>query len=416
MLFEWSPIVATEGACVTDTETSTGSGSGACVGLQPLDGAGILANAERIGPLLREHAGEVEAARRLTPPVVEALRGSGVFRMAMPRAWDGPEADPLTQVRILETLSRADASAGWCAMIGSDSGYYAAFLAETDARTLYPGLDAVTAGWIIPAGTLEMVGGGYRLSGRWTFGSGITHAEVVSAGAVVTEGGRPRPGPDGQPQWRIALLPASQVQVHDTWYTTGLCGSGSHDYSIDGVFVPAGHTFGFDRTQRAETLYRWPGMFIANLVAVPLGTAAHAIDIAMEILAAKVSMPEMVPARDEPRVRAAVARAHAMVGSARSYVYDTLGSFWELLEAGDTPGFPARAQLAGCFAHTVTTCRDAVALLIEAVGTTGIQRGCVLERHHRDLITIGQHLMGQPKMREWAGGLWFGQPAPSPIL
>jgi len=105
-----------------------------------------------------------------------------------------------------------------------------------------------------------------------------------------------------------------------------------------------------------------------------------------------------------------------MVGSARSYVYDTFGSFWAVLEAGARPNFAARAQLAGCFAHTVTTCRDAVALLIEAVGTVGIQRACVLERHHRDLITIGQHLVGQPKMREWAGGLWFGQPAPNPIL
>jgi alkylation response protein AidB-like acyl-CoA dehydrogenase len=136
----------------------------------------------------------------------------------------------------------------------------------------------------------------------------------------------------------------------------------------------------------------------------------------MEILAAKISMPERIPARDEPRVRAAIARAHAMVGSARSYVYDTFGGFWELLDAGDTPGYASRAQLAGCFVHTMTTCRDAVALLIDAVGTAGIQRGCPLERHHRDLITIAQHLMGQPKMREWAGGLWFDQPSPSPIV
>jgi alkylation response protein AidB-like acyl-CoA dehydrogenase len=405
-----------KGVRVTTIETSTAGGSDRGAEHARLDGATIVANAQRIAPLPRQHAAEVEATRRLTPPVVDALRGTGVFRMAMPHDWGGPEVDLLTQLRILETLSRADASAGWCAMIGSDSGYHAAFLSETDARDLYPALDAVSAGWVIPAGTLEAVDGGYRLSGRWSFGSGITHADVVSAGAVITEDGRPRPGPHGQPEWRIALLPASQACVHDTWYTTGLCGSGSHDYSIDGAFVPAGHTFGFDRTNREETLYRWPGMFIANLVAVPLGVAADALDVAMEMLAAKVSMPEMIPVRDEPRVRAAIARAHAMVGSARSYVYDTFGDFWAVLQSGDPPGFAARAQLAGCFAHTLTTCRDAVTLLIETVGTAGIQRGCVLERHHRDLITIGQHLMGQPKMREWAGGLWFGQAAPNPIL
>jgi alkylation response protein AidB-like acyl-CoA dehydrogenase len=382
----------------------------------PTDGAAILENARRIGPLLREHAAEVEGARRLTPPVVTALRDSGVFRMSVPHARGGPEVDLLTQLEILEELSRADASAGWCAMIGSDSGFYQAFLDEGEAKELYPELDAVSAGWIIPAGTLEVTDGGYRLRGRWSFGSGCTHADVIAAGALVTERGTPRVGSDGRPEWRVALLPADRATVHDTWNPTGLCGSGSHDYSVDGLLVPAGHTFGLDRSRRPETLYRWPGLFIANLVAVPLGTAADAVEVAMEVLAGKISMPELIPARDQPQVRAAVARARAMVGSARSYVYDTFGALWTTLDAGEQPGYPQRAEVAGCFAHTLTSCRDAVALLAEAVGTAAVQRGSRLERHHRDLITMGQHLMGQPKMREWAGGLWFGQPAPSPLL
>lgn len=380
------------------------------------DGEAILANARLIAPLLREHAGQVEAARRLTTPVVEALRDSGVFRMSMPRSWGGPEVDLLTQVEILEVLSRADASAGWCAMIGSDSGYYSAFLDDPAARELYPNLDVATAGWVIPAGSLEVAEGGYRLSGRWSFGSGCTHAEVICGGALVTEGGVPQPGPDGQPQWRVALLPADKVQVHDTWNTTGLCGSGSHDYSIEGQFVPADHTFALGASKRDGTLYRWPGMFIANLVAVPLGTAADALEVTMGILDGKVLLPERVLARDQARVRAGMARAQALVGSARSYVYDTLGDFWATLDQGDDPSFAQRAALTGCFVHTLTTCREAVALLADAVGTTAIQRGSSLERNHRDLITMGQHIMGQAKMREWAGGLWFGQPAPLSYL
>lgn len=381
-----------------------------------LDGRTILANAHRIAPLLRERASEVEAARRLTSSVVDALRGSGVFRMSMPRAWGGPEVDLLQQVEILEVLSRADASAGWCAMIGSDGGFYSASLDDAAGRELYPDLDAVTAGWVIPAGTLEIVARGYRLSGRWSFGSGSTHADVIAAGALVTEGGVPRQGPNGQPESRIALLPVHQVEVHDTWHTTGLCGSGSNDYSIDGVFVPAGRTFAVGEVKRDGALYRWPGMFIVNLIAVPLGVAADALDVAMRMLAGKISMPERIPARDEARVRIGVARAQAMVGSARSYVYDTLGSFWAVLEAGGEPTFAARAALAGCFVHTLTTCRDAVVLLVETVGTAAIQRGSSLERNLRDLITMGQHVMGQVKMWEWAGGLWFGQTPPMPVI
>ena len=381
-----------------------------------LDGSAILAGAHRIAPLLREQAADVEAARQLTPAVVEALRGTGVFQMAMPRAWGGPEVDIVTQTQIVEVLSAADPSAGWCAMIGSDSGFYAAALADADARELYPNLDAITAGWVFPAGTLQSVDGGYRLSGRWSFGSASRHADVVVGGALVTEDGVPRLGADGQPQWRVALLPAEQVQVHDTWYTTGLCGSGSNDYSVDEVFVPAGHTFTLDGPRRDGALYRWPGLFIANLVAVPLGAAGDALTTTIEFLAEKVSMPDMTRTRDEPRVRAGIARAQAMIGSARSYAYDTLAEFWSTLEAGDEPDLPMRAILAGCFVHTLTTCRDAVGVLVETVGTTGIRRGTRLERHHRDLITIGQHVMGQTKMYEWAGGMLFGQLPSLPVL
>jgi alkylation response protein AidB-like acyl-CoA dehydrogenase len=383
-----------------------------------MDGPTILANAHRIAPLLREHADQVEAARRLTKPVVDALRGSGVFRMSMPRSRGGPQVDLLTQVEILEVLSRADASAGWCAMIGSDSGYYSAFLSDADGGELYPDLDAVTAGWINPVGTLEAAEGGYRLSGRWSFGSGSTHADVIAAGALVTDAGVPRLGPDGQPDWRIALVPASRVEVHETWHTTGLCGTGSNDYSTDAVLVPPSHTFSFTQTQTQcdGTLYRWPALFMANSVAVPLGVATDALDVAMDILAGKSTMPDMIPVRDEARVRVAVARAQALVGSSRSYAYDTLGAFWAVLETGDEPSFAARARLAGCFVYTMSTCREAVQLLVDTVGTAAIQRGSSLERNLRDLITMSQHILGQVKMQEWAGGLWFGQPAPIPLL
>ena len=111
-------------------------------------------------------------------------------------------------------------------------------------------------------------------------------------------------------------------------------------------------------------------------------------------------MPGMIPARDEPRVRAGIARARAMVGAARSYAYDTAGTLWATLEAGDQPSFELRAQLAGCFVHTVTTCRTAVQLLVDTVGTAAIQRGCPLERQLRDLNALVQHILGRTRMWE----------------
>lgn len=381
-----------------------------------LDGLAILANARALEPLLREEAGEAERARRLTPRAVEALRAAGVFRMTMPGSWGGPEVDILTQIEIVEAVSQADGSAGWCTMIGSDSGFYSASLDDAVARRLFPDLDAVTAGWLYPVGRLQPVDGGYLLSGRWSFGSGCTHADVIVGGALVFDGETPVPGPTGAPDWRIAVLPAREYEILDTWRTTGLAGSGSHDYATEATYVPAEQTYRFTDRKRPGALYAWPGLFISNFPGVPLGIARDALDAARAILTGKLMMPEMKPARDEPRIRLSVARAEAMVGSARSYVFDVLGRFWATLEAGDAPTFEQRAALGGSLVHTSESCRAAVQLLYETVGSGSIYRTSPLERHLRDLLTIGQHVVAQGRMWEWAGGLWFGEAPDIPLL
>jgi hypothetical protein len=114
---------------------------------------------------------ELLSARDLAVGWYSRNYSSNITRVAV----NGPELDICTQTEIIETLSRADASVGWCVMIGSDSGSFSGFLEEATARSLYPDLDAVTAGWVVSAGTLEVGDGGYRLSGRWSFGSGSTH-------------------------------------------------------------------------------------------------------------------------------------------------------------------------------------------------------------------------------------------------
>ena len=383
----------------------------------PLKGPEILANAVALGPLLREEAAENERLRRLSTETVDGLRSAGAFRLPMPAAWGGPEVDIVTQTEIIETLSAADGSAGWCTMIGSDSGFYSAFLDDAAGRALYPDIDDVTAGGIVPAGRLDSAPGGYRLSGRFTFASGIHHAQVVAAGAVAFEDGAMVTGPGGRPEWRVALMPKSSFEVIDTWHPTGLAGSGSCDYAADALFVPAEQTFAFDDGARRDgPLYAWPGMFIANAPGVPLGIARDALDVARGIWADKIILPDERPARDDGRVRAALARAEAMVGSARSYHYDVLGSLWDTVVAGDAPTLDQRAALAGSFPHTFQTCRDAVALLYEEIGSQSVYRSCPLDRHLRDLITIGQHIMGQNRMREMAGGMWLGQPSPLPVL
>lgn len=384
----------------------------------PLDGATILTNARALHPLLRHHTDEIERERQLPAPVVDAMRRAGVFRMPMPRSWGGPELDILTQLEIVETVSQANGSAGWCAMIGSDGGFCSAYFRDDVARELWPSLDAVTAGWLYPVGRLVPEVGGYRLSGRWAFGSGCTHADVIVSGALVWDGDALALDADGRPEWRVAVLPAGAIEVIDTWETTGLAGSGSHDYAIEGRHVPAEHTFRFGDapTQRDGALYRWPGMFLGNIPGVPLGIARDALDTAEALLADKISLPLLVPAKDQALVRVAVSRAEALVGAARAYVFDVLGDFWTTVEAGGTPTMRQRAALGGSYVHVFRSCREAVQTLYDALGTSAIYRSCPLDRHLRDLLTIAQHVLAQPKMLEPIGQLWFGDDPGHPLL
>ena len=137
----------------------------------------ILHAAIGMAPQIRDAADEIEQARRLPKPIVDGLRDAGVFGMSMPRAWGGPELDPLTQFRVLETLAMADGSVGWCAMINCDGGYITAFLDDQVGRSMYPDLQLGTAAAASPTGQATLAPGGYRVSGRFPFASGCQHCE-----------------------------------------------------------------------------------------------------------------------------------------------------------------------------------------------------------------------------------------------
>src|SRR5262245_39060265 len=151
----------------------------------------ILANARALSDYLREKSTAIDEARKLPAEVVTRMREAGMFRLMMPREWGGPEMRPSQQVEVIEELARANASAAWCVMIGCDSGFFAGYLEESAAREIYPRLDMITAGSVMPTGRAERVTGGYRVTGQWAFGSGVTHADVVGLSCTLCEAGQP---------------------------------------------------------------------------------------------------------------------------------------------------------------------------------------------------------------------------------
>ena len=352
-------------------------------------------------------------------PIVAALKDAGVFGMTMPHAWGGPELDPLTQFRVLESLAMADGSVGWCAMINCDGGYITAFLDQEVGRAMYPDLQFGTAAAATPTGQAVRVPGGYRISGRFPFASGCHHCEWVWLGCVVIADGMQLADSNGVPETRQCLVKLSQCEILDTWYTTGLRGTGSNDLLVKDVFVEADHTFSFqdkNLIKRPGPLYAFPFMFAAKSSPVALGIARHAIDVLIETATNKTARrytlgEHLEPAkmmRDDVFIQEAVGRADTMLTSARAYLFEVMSDLWFTLVSGREPTPAQVARFTTTHAHVVGACVDVVQLVFKAAGGTAVYQKGPLDRCLRDTLTMNQHIMGTLRTYEMAGRLLLG--------
>lgn len=374
----------------------------------------ILAAARALAPQIRESAQAIEQERRLPHELVAAMKRVGIFGMTMPESWGGPELDPLTQIRVIEALAEADGSVGWCAMINSDGGYYTAFLDDAVGRAMYTDREAPSGGSLIFSGRADRVAGGYRVKGRWPFVSGCQHSAWFAGTCTIYENDNVKIFAEGRPEQRVCFLPAAQCEVLDTWYTTGLRGSGSHDVKINDVFVPEERSTAFPfRPVRPGPLYAFPMMFAYNLPGVTLGIARGVIKTFTEYAARKTTtMSEAagrpVMLRDEAYVQLALSRAEALVGSARAYVFDQMDEIWRTLLAGERLPLQQRARYRIAVAHAHAACLEAVEGLYKVVGGTSVYAAGPFDRPLRDLMTINQHTMNSPKILENTGKILLG--------
>jgi alkylation response protein AidB-like acyl-CoA dehydrogenase len=364
-----------------------------------------LAAARSLGPQILASRDEMEAGRRIPLPLVKAMKQAGLFRLSMPRAMGGPELTPMTQVRVVEALSTFDASVGWTAMLG----YFTAFLDPAAARRMYADLDTFTGGVTKPTGTAVVVPGGYRVSGRWTFGSCCQHSDWLFSGCVVIEDGNPRRLPDGSADIRLCYLPGTAIEVIDTWTSTGLRGTGSHDYSAADVFVPAERTFDVMRSPilRPEPLYGVRNMYLSNLAGIPLGVARAAIDSVLELAEGKKTRIG-TSLRDEPLTHLSVARAEALLGAARAFVFDVLEDIWSTLTSSKMVSARQQALYRLAICHVYEAGVEAVTLMFKTASGTALYATHPLDRWFRDIHTASQHFVVSAKIAEAAGRVMVG--------
>src|SRR5690242_9193193 len=206
------------------------------------DDTALMDSARRIGQMVHKQRDFGERNRKLPPDVLAALHEAQLFRMMIPADVEGLQTDPLTQMKVIETVATADGSAGWNLMIGATYGVWASRLGEAAAREIYGHRQTVVAGALRPGGKARAVEGGFVATGRWPFASGIAHSTWWLGNCVVHDGDAPRKTADGGTETRLVFFPAGQGELIDTWTVGGMRGTGSHDYAIKDVFVPVERT------------------------------------------------------------------------------------------------------------------------------------------------------------------------------
>jgi indole-3-acetate monooxygenase len=379
-----------------------------------IDSFDPLETARGLQPLIRAHANETERGRRLAAPVVEALRSGGLFAMGLSAAMGGHETPTLEALRAIEEISYADGASGWNVMITFDTDLWAGFLRGA-SRDLVASMDKpIVTGTLSSPGKIEKTDGGYRISGRWRFGSGCQNADVILIGAVLCEGGKPLLASNGAPQLLQTALRPPEVNILDTWHVTGLRGTGSHDFTVDNLFVSAERALPLNITEPFERgpLYAFPMLasFAVAKGAVALGIARHAIDAFKEIAQAKVPATRTKTLREQPAVQIELAHAEAIVHSARAFLYQTVEEGWQELVAGRKIPQRLRALIRLAATDCVHRCAEAVALMYKAAAASSIHESCELERCFRDAHVVGAHIVVQPAMYEAVGRVLLDLP------
>jgi len=363
--------------------------------------SGLVPALDAACTVARINADEAESQRRLTPATVDALRTTGLLRAYVPAAYGGPELDPLTTNAAIEQVAWADGAAGWCTMIAATTTSIACLLEPDGAKEIFGSPTSVPGGAFAPTGTIEPVDGGWTLSGRWSWGSGTDHCDWVCAGALTPSG-----------EQHLCFVPQSAVTLHDTWYSSGLRGTASGDFSVDGVHVPSRHAIrpGITRRQVDVAIARFPmfNVLAAGVASVCLGIAGRAVDEIVTLAAAKKPAFSGKTLAHQQMAQHDIGRAAAIIDAARAYLFAELAGAWEEVQRGDRPSVERRARIRAACSHAAEESARAVDLAYHLGGGTSVYATSPLQRCFRDVHTATQHLQVGRRIFESYGRLLLG--------
>jgi alkylation response protein AidB-like acyl-CoA dehydrogenase len=382
----------------------------------------VVRAAKALAPLIRESREEIEREQRFPKALVEGLHKAGCYQLVIPGSFGGLQADPLTYLRTVEVLAEAAGSVGWNLANNGIVQLVTLGLPDEGVREVYGERpDTVGAGTAVQGGgTAVPVGGGYRVTGRWQFGSGSQEASwMLGSFQILDDNSEPRRSPEGRPLFWRGVFPKHETKtVPGSWDVTGLRGTGSFDWTVEDVFLPERRTMVHAGAPLDNQWQKWPGVTYQlptqcwvgpHHSAVITGIARAGINALIDLAGGK--QPRGRPAGllcDNPQVQDSVGRADAILNAGRAYRSTMIAELWNTVASGRETTLEQRARCRLASTYAADCAREAMDLMYRHGGSTSFKRESRLAECWRDLQTVGQTVTIAPEWYPIGGRVYLG--------
>jgi len=375
-----------------------------------IDAQPLVRAAAALQPAIRDHLDEINREQRLPKALVEKFHTAGFYNMTIPRELGGLQVDPLTYLRVVELLAEAAGSVGWNLCNNSIAQLVTLGLPDEGVQELYAQRpDTPIAGTAVMGGGRAVpVEGGYRVTGRWPFGTGCQEASWMLGSFQIFDGDRPRRSPDGNSShWRGIFKRSEARIVEGSWDVAGLRATGSFDWTVEDIFLPERRTMVHAGIPLDNQWSRWSGISYAlpaqawvgpHHSAVITGICRAGINAMIELAGAKTPRGRSERLCDNPQVQDAIGRADSILNAGRAYRTAMVSEVWNTVAAGEETTLEQRARCRMAAANAADSARTAMDLVYRQGGSTSYKRESRLAECWRDLHVVGQAVTVMP---EW---------------
>jgi alkylation response protein AidB-like acyl-CoA dehydrogenase len=361
----------------------------------------LVQRASDLVPLLKKHAQWSEENRRLHDETIEALADAGIFKMRVPARYGGYEADTRTVVEVATQLGRGDGAVAWTTQVWWIPGWMVGLFPDAVQDEVYATPNVRVCGTLSPTGVAERRPGGVVLNGKWGFISGALHSHWQEIIAVI-------PSPDGPPEPIMALVPMSELEIVDDWYTSGMSGSGSVSTVANNVFIPEERVLSLGAVLHEQyssvlnadlPMYRAPllGVAAATTVGPVIGLAKAAYETFIERLPGrKITYSFYENQQEAPITHLQVAEAALKIDQAEFHGFRVAdhvdakglsGEPWTVLE---------RARARADVGAVCELGKQAIEILAGASGGSSVYRTVPIQRIARDIDVVSLHALITP--------------------